>query len=150
MVERKQTGTSRVNRTTRAANRPKRVPMGAHRDVLTVDGLDPGYVHRWVLDAGERGQRILRFELAGYSFCPADGLNIGQAMVYKTENVGSIVRVPNGKSGEYLYLMRINKELYEEDQDSKEANLLDVEKQLRRVSEEEGETGKVKLSSDFI
>lgn len=136
--------------TNRAPNRPKRVPMGTHRDILTVDGLDKeNYKHRWVLDAGERGQRILRYELAGYSLCPADGLSIGEAMVYKSESEGSIVRVPNGKSGEYLYLMRISREWYDGDQDAKEENRVDVEKQVSRASGEDGQYGKTKLSSDF-
>lgn len=95
--------------------RPERINMSDFRDKLTVKGTDPDYEYRWVKDASENGQRILMFTSAGWDFVTSEsGVVIGQSQVYKSDNVGSIIRQPAGE-GEYLYLMKILKEWYDED-----------------------------------
>lgn len=116
--------------------RPRRVPVSGYRDVLTVRGQDPDYSYRWVKDTSEKASRILKFLNGGWEFVLSDsGVEVGDDQVYKTENVGAIVRVPAGVGGEtleYLYLMRIKKEWYEEDQAAKQAEVQKTEDALRK------------------
>lgn len=121
--------------------RPKnRIPMhGSFRDVITVTGKDPAYEYRWVSDLDEQGSRIFRFTQAGWHFAPKDGLGIGQHSVYRSAKLDSdIVRKPSGKDGRYLYLMRIEREFYEEDRAAKEEAVLDRKRDLMRQSSAPG------------
>lgn len=130
--------------------RPERVPVGGHRDLLTVRGKEDDYEYRWVLAKNEDDTRIMEFLSAGYEFCAADKHAIGQDNVYQTKNVGSIVRKPSG-DGQYLYLMRIYKEWYEEDQAAKSQKLKEKERSITRERDPEnkgddGQYGNIKLS----
>jgi hypothetical protein len=141
--------TPKANRT--RAERPKRTPVSGNRDILTVDGLDPTYEYRWVRDVSEDGQRIFRFLNAGWEFSPKDNLVVGQNMVFKSDNLGSIVRTPAGR-GEYLYLMRVYKEWFNEDKVAKLAEIRDQEKHItrkRNADDTDGDYGNGKLSSSF-
>ena len=134
---------------TRAASeaRPReRIPVSGHRDILTVLGKDPDFAYRWVGDVSEDGQRIYRFKMAGYDFAPADELKIGTHMVYKTENIGSIIRTPAGGrgSGGFLYLMRILQEFADEDAAKKAALIDDTESNGNAADELEGQYGQGK------
>lgn len=138
MTELRQTSrTSRpVKNSSRADSRPKRVPMGTYRDILSVLGKDPDYHYRWVSDVSHRGNRILRLQMAGYELATSEGLTVGEPMVFKTQEGGSIVRQPDGKSGNYLYLMRIPREFYEEDDERKQQEISNVEQQMYSEVEE--------------
>jgi len=116
----------------KATKRPERIPVSGQRDILTVRGKDNDYVYRWIKDEQEQGQRILKFKNAGYVFVDEkDGLEVGQNHVYKSKNVGSLIRVPAGQ-GEFLYLMKQRKEFYTEDQAAKQDQILDTERQLSK------------------
>lgn len=110
----------------------KRVPINGFRDKLSVEGCDPNYVYRWVLDSNEGGQRIMQCNAAGYEFVTSDqGVTVGQGSVYKSENVGSLIRTPGG-NGDFLYLMRIPKEFHDEDKIAKEKKINDIEDGMKR------------------
>lgn len=110
----------------------KRVPVTGFRNKLTVDGLDPNYVYRWILDNHEDGQRIEQCKAAGYNFVRGeDGIKIGQSSVHKSESVGSIIRISEA-DGSYLYLMRTRKEFYEEDQKAKDAAVDATQRSMNR------------------
>lgn len=110
----------------------KRVPIQGFRDKLTVDGLDPDYVYRWILDAHENGQRIEQCQAAGYNFVrKEDGVIIGQNSVHQSETLGSIIRISEADDS-YLYLMRIRKEYYEEDQKAKNAEVDALQHSMNR------------------
>ena len=105
----------------------KRVPINGFRDKLSVEGCDPNYVYRWVLDSSEGGQRIMQCNAAGYEFVTKEqGITVGQGSVYKSDNVGSIIRTPGG-NGDFLYLMRISKEFHDEDKLAKEDTIKSIE-----------------------
>lgn len=106
--------------------RRKRVPVSGNRDLLTVLGKDPNYHYRWVIDGDERGQRLWKFTRAGYEHVKSSEVEIGEDMVFKSDNVGSIVRYPAG-NGTYLYLMKIPREWYQEDQKIKEQTIEEEE-----------------------
>ena len=101
-----------------------RIPVGAARDILTVQGQDPNYVYRWVLDDPKRPGRLQRFKDGGYEIV-TDTNEIGQNTVDRGKKLGSAITRPDGSST--LVLMRILKEWYDEDQEAKAEKIADLE-----------------------
>jgi hypothetical protein len=130
---------------TARAERPKRVPISGTRDLLTVEGKDPNFHYRWFSDKNETGQRIHRAKLAGYELVLSEEVRVGDAAVFKSSNVGSIVRVPDGRSGNYLYLMKLPQEWREEDLQDR-ANRNKETENLISQTRDEGQYGEVKIS----
>ena len=132
-----------------STERPARVPVSGNRDILTVAGKDPSFAYRWILDSSENGQRIMKFNKAWWDLVHSDDgqHTVGQDMVYKSENVGSIIRVPAG-SGNFYYLMRIPKEYYNKDQDLKQSDITDHEKAITQTDSDNGQYGNIKISRD--
>ena len=95
------------------------------------------------------GQRLMRFQNAGWEFADGSTHVAGANHIYKTDNVGSIVRIPAGQD-EFLYLMRIHKDWYDEDQVSKETRILDTENQYKNQGQEghDGMYGSVSIDYD--
>jgi hypothetical protein len=112
---------------------------------LTVEGKDPNFHYHWFSDKNETGQRIHRAKMAGYEFVTSDEVVIGESMVYKSSNVGSIVRIPDGRSGNYLYLMKLPQEWREEDLRDRAKRTSDTVKQMSQTKED-GQYGEVKIS----
>jgi hypothetical protein len=127
------------------AEHPKRIPISGHRDILTVENKNPDFHYHWFSDKSDTGNRIQRAKLAGYEFVKSEEVSVGDAMVYKSANVGSIVRVPDGRSGNYLYLMKLPMEWREEDLQSRNDITNKTETQISRAREE-GQYGDVKIS----
>ncbi len=138
-----------VSRATETTGRAPRVPVSGNRDILTVDGKDPSFEYRWIVDKNEEGQRIIKFTKAWWEFVKSDDNQhtVGQDMVYKTDNVGSIIRVPAG-NGDFYYLMRIPQEYYKEDQKNKQHDISDREKAMTQTDNDNGQYGNIKLSRD--
>lgn len=142
------TNQSRVSNT---RSRPKRVRVGGNRDILTVVGKDNDFVYRWVKDRGETGDRIHRFREAAYEFVDSSvvsKLGIGENFVYDTQDLGSLIRKPSG-DGEFLYLMRISKDFYDEDQTVKQIDIQEGEDQIVRTRDsqaDDGQYGTIKIS----
>lgn len=132
--------------------RPKeRTPVSGNRDILTVHGKEEDLEYRWVSDKAEDGARIYTFMRAGWFFVPAENVEIGQSNVYQSEQHGSIVRQPDGE-GRYLYLMAIEKDLFQEDQQAKQAEIAEDERAItreRNEEEDDGQYGKNKLGFDL-
>lgn len=124
---------------------PDRVPIGGLTDALSVEGKSPDFYYRWVKDTAENGQSVLKHTRAGYNFAQADeGLIIGAHSVYRTDNVGSIIRAPAGK-GEFLYLMRQPMKFRKEDLKAKHARVDQTEEAMRET-EHDGGYGEIKIS----
>ena len=118
-----------------------RIPVGAARDILTVQGQDPNYVYRWVLDDPKRPGRLQRFLDGGYEVV-TDTNEIGQNTVDRGKKLGSAITRPDG--GSTLVLMRILKEWYDEDQEAKAERIAATEKSmLAEAMEDEGRYGTV-------
>lgn len=154
MTVKKQSGSPAENQSRASKkSRPHRVPVGGNRDILTVLGTDPEFVYRWVKDREETGQRIFKFSLGGYSFVDASearDLGIGESDVYESHDTGSLIRKSAG-SGEYLYLMKILREFYEEDQAVKQKSITEREDSLTRERDpnspsDDGQYGTVKIN----
>lgn len=131
------------------STRPTRNSAGGWKQKLPVRNLDPAYSYRWAFSETDTGYRLLELMDEGYEFASAEEHAFGQASVYKPEEGGSsIVRCPAGKTGGFLYLMRIRKEWYDEIVREKRARILDTEKNSERTYKSQfgdGAYGKVKI-----
>lgn len=118
--------------------RETRVPLGGFRDILTVTNKDPNYHYTWPLDLDEKGTQIARLLQAGYEFVrPEEGVMVGEASVYRTDNVGSVHRVPGG-GGYFHYLMRIPMEWHEDDKRRQAERVDRTEQALKGQIEKDG------------
>lgn len=143
------------------SERPRRAGVAGHRGKLEVEGLNKDeFAYRWVKDAGHEqfkpdgtshftpGQRIVQFLDDGWTFVKRDEVgNIGDSQVYTSAGQGDIVRQAAGMD-EYLFLMKIKKEWYEEDQVAKEKEIRELEKNQTAVNEQEGQYGSVSIGYD--
>lgn len=136
---------SSTGRTSREEKVNKRVPINGFRDILTVEGKDPAFHYCWVYDESESGARIFQYHNAGYEFANADDHRVGASFVHKLDSLGSIIRTSAGvNTGGYLYLMRIPRELYEEDQRAIQKQVSDLEASMANPSSDEGQYGMLK------
>lgn len=151
-VKKRGPGRPRKNDVSRADvtnGRAPRVPVSGNRDILTIEGKDPSFEYRWIIDSAENGQRIQKFNKAWWELVQSDDgqHTVGQDMVYKTENVGSVIRVPAG-TGKFYYLMRIPKEYFTADQNEKQKDIKDRESAMTQTDSDNGQYGNIKLSRD--
>lgn len=114
------------------SGRPQRQPVGM-RNRQKVRNSDPNYVERWVVDHDGTGDRIADFKLGGYEHVPSRVNSVGDSRVAEASPEGSIEQrsVGGGLKG---YLMRIPRDLYEQDQKAKQASVNKTEEALKRPS----------------
>lgn len=115
----------------KAAERKKRVPLGVPRSKLTVPQR-AGYVRRFVNDDG-KGR--LQFALnGGYSHVTDPTLQVGEDGGGDKPDSRVSRIVGRAESGKPLraFLMEIPSELYQEDQASKQAELDEVDRAIRK------------------
>ncbi len=117
-------------------SKTKRLPIHSHRDILSVANLPKDKKGRWVLD---RENRIQIFQEAGYDFVTSKGITVGDRKVEGDKEAGDIVCIRGTDDGARLYLMAIDKELFDEDQlyKTKQLDVVDAELQAHVVSKEE-------------
>lgn len=146
--------TSKKKAVERKSRPSDRIPVGGHRDKLTVRYKNKNFLNeyatRWVEDENEVGPRIFEFIQGGWTFVNPDDVLVGQAYVYSTTDVGSIVRQPSGRN--FVYLMCIPRELYEEDQKEKQKSISELEKDMlreRNAQQDDGQYGGGKLTYSF-
>lgn len=118
---------SRTANSASAPQRVKRTPVNG-RNVLTVSGKDPDYVYRIVNDSSDRVQAFLD---AGYELVDANSVRVGDKRVNSASPEGSKAQVNVG-SGQKAMVMRIKKELYEEDQAAKAAHVNQLEQTIKQ------------------
>ena len=122
--------------------RVTRVPV-SQRNVLTVKGKDPNYVYRVVNDVDDR---IAQFLEGGYELVDKASHDVGDSRVSQGTSVGSkkVFSVGQGVKG---HLMRIRKELYDEDQHAKQRF---VDQQEASIKEKalDGNYGKLDITRD--
>jgi hypothetical protein len=115
-------------------SKPVRTPLGT-RNRLTFKNLDPDYVYRVVSD---KDGRLARAQDGGYEFVESQD-SLGDQMAAEATKMGKNVSKPVGH-GVTGYLMRIKKELYDEDQAAKQQQVLATESTMKpnRSKEEYG------------
>jgi len=106
--------------------RPQRTPL-ANRSVLSVKGKEPGYEYRIVNDVGDR---VDMFKEQGYEVVEDNSVQIGDRRVARPSKEGSPVQVSVG-GGTKAYLMRQKADWYQEDQNTKETRLKELEGAMR-------------------
>ncbi len=111
------------------SQRKKRTPLGAPSYKLAVEER-PGYVRRWINDAGNR---LNDAREGGYEF--ASDVNVGTGSEDGNTDIGSRVSRVVGKhedgSPMRAYLMEIPKEYYEEDQAEKQKHVDQIDDMIR-------------------
>lgn len=122
-----------------------RIPIGAKRDVLSVDDVPKGYIDRWVNDTPGR---IQKFKDAGYEHVESG--SDGASGVDSTDSVQGVVSRDVGK-GVTAYRMRQRLDYYTEDQAEKQRNVDSTEESMRRKKNEtrsDGLSGEVKIGRE--
>lgn len=133
--------TSRPTGSTRAKTRPERIPVSGHRNILTVHDQDPNFVYRWVNDVEDR---IEVFKRGGWQLVD-EKHKIGDRQVDSSSNVDQVI-TKNVGAGRTAYLLRIEKEFYQEDQAAKAARIAEKERaMLANERNAEGRYGSVTL-----
>ena len=135
--------TDSVDQTTapvKLAEKKKRVPVGLRSPMAVHENLDPSYKYRFVRD---KGSRIEQFLEGGYEMVTGDP-RIGDPSINKASSMGAAFSVPAGDNEDRVFLMRIPKEFYEEDQAAKQAKVDEIEGQLKRRPRDAGLEGEIK------
>lgn len=135
----------------KAAGRPKRetlkrIPAGTPRLKLTVNGIPQDQQGYWA-----KPEQFEELKDAGYSFVYKDNVEIGSE---KTEGVslGSIVSQSAGSDGSRLYLMKIPKQWYKENQAVKQKAITAVENQIKSPSGDNVYVpdGGISMTNEFV
>lgn len=126
-------------------SRPKRPPVFAKRNKLTVPGIDTNKFHyHWFAD--REGNIEARLE-EGYTFVPKDGQEAGDRDANYSQSKSSLLTRPGG-FGLTLYLMRIPKEEWEARQAAgSQKDAADREVYIKeKVKTVKGLTGDIKVN----
>lgn len=122
------------------SKRPKRIPVGGPRNIMTVADKDPNYVYRWVNDVSGR---IQRFQEGGYEIVTGSN-EVGDNTVDRGSRLGSAITKSVGGLVTAV-LMRIPKEWYDEDQAAKMAEVDALEATMQEQARED-RYGTLKIS----
>ena len=104
------------------SKRKERIPVGVKQYKLKSEH-SPNKVGRWVND---RGNRLQRFLDGGYEYVEdPDATESSDGLGSKKS------KVVDSNTGQKAYLMEIDKDLYDEDQEVKQAKLDDVDNRIK-------------------
>lgn len=119
--------------------RPVRIPVSGERNILTVHGKDPNYEYRFVNDV-DAGMRIQKFKDGGWEVVEKESVSVGDKVVDGGSQVGAVTTRYVGQ-GVTAVLMRIPKEWYNEDQETKQAKLDEIDDAMRAEASAPGSYG---------
>lgn len=123
-------------------DRPRRTPINGSRNILKVNGQEPGFVYRVVNDTGDRVQEMID---RGYEIVTHD-VKVGDKRVATPAAEGSPTKVSVGQ-GVQGYVMRIREDWYKEDQDSKQAVVNETEATMKAEAKKAGNYGKIEIKN---
>lgn len=120
----------KVDQPRQRRNKKERIPVnGNTKNLLTVSNRDPDYHYRWVLDDPDR---VAKFKEAWYEPVErTEELKIGDRKVDTSAGTSSVVTTRAGGGRKYV-LMRLPKELWEEDQKAKQRLIDESEAEMQR------------------
>ena len=129
----------------RRAQRRKNTQITDYRNILSVYGVPEDKVVRWVMDSFN-GARLHYFQQMGWEFVPKDrGVSVGETRVEPNSEIGNVVTKVAGRSDTTkMYLMMIDKDLYEERQAEKQKEVDASEEAIYKNLEEPGKYGEFK------
>lgn len=126
--------------TSREARKTRRTPIhDGFRSRLRVDGKDPNYEYYIVTD---KDDRVRRFEEYGWEVVRDKEITIGESRISKPTDNDTVRTVSLG-GGETGVLMKIQKELWEEDQLAKNKRAEATVKQIMKDAKESSDYGKI-------
>ena len=122
------------------SDRPKRVPINGYRNILSVQGQEPGWHYCWVNE-----DNVPRYEQAAYEFVTHDVI-VGDRRVNAASQIGGKVSLAVGNRLQG-YLMRVLQEYYDEDMAAMNAEVdkQDAGMQSELNSGADGQYGNVKI-----
>lgn len=124
-------------------NRVRRNSVNGVRNVLTIQGKEPGFEYRVVNDVGDR---VAQLEEIGYEIVKDDKVSVGDRRIANPTKDGSPVKVSVG-GGTQAYVMRIKSEFYEEDKVAKAKHIDNIEKGTMKEAREKADYGKVLMEA---
>lgn len=110
-----------------------RIPPGQPRLKLKTNGLKKN--ERGYYAKPEQFEELLA---GGYQFVSKDGIEVGTDKTGNTD-LGSLVSLSAGSDGSRLYLMKIRKDWYEENQRIKQKQITDHENQMLNPGENQNQ-----------
>ena len=128
VTDKSRTPRKTAEKATSQAPKPARVPIGRHRELLTVFGQDPNFYYRWVKDIDENGSRILEYRRAGYEPVHADEVTVGEDKIDRSSSDRGTVRM--AYKGETLFLLKQPKEYRDDDVARLHAEVDETEAQI--------------------
>lgn len=123
-------------------SRPTRTPISS-RNRLAVSGKDSNFEYRFVNDSNGDGQRVAQFLDASWELASGDE-KVGTHRVAATAE-GSVKSIPVGQ-GTKGYLMRIPKDLYDEDFLAKMQRVDETEQSMKQEAKADGFTGRFEIN----
>ena len=124
------------------SGRAKRTPING-RNVLTVSNKEAGYEYRFVNDVGDR---IAYFQERGWELVDAKDVRIGDRRVESGSVLGSKAHASVDKQGTKSFVMRIPKDLYDEDQADKAKAIAEQEQSMKQSALSSNDYGKLEIS----
>lgn len=121
--------------------RPKRVPLGTGKNVLTAPFRE-GFRRRFFNDEGDRLKNAL---LAGYHFVEENVLVGDEDVTPRNTSLGARTEVTVFRDGTKAILMEISEELAREDDERKAREIDEGEQAITNKPNEEGYYGSVKI-----
>lgn len=109
------------------SGRVTRTPVG-RRNRLTVTNKDPAFHYRIVNDTADN---VLRYQEAGYELVPDSKHAVGDKRVNMATSEGSIKQISVGGDVK-AFLMRVPKDIYEDNQKEKAARVDQLEEDSKR------------------
>jgi hypothetical protein len=116
----------------------KRIPLGADRDILWVDGMDSNKRYAWIND-----YNVASMQASGFEFVPTGAVRVSDHNRYGSQ-IGDVVSKGVG-AGVVAYLMCIDKELYEQDMKAIAAKTDAQESGIYREAKSGGLEGSLKF-----
>ena len=128
---------STVNR----SDRPKRVPINGIRDILAVQGKEPGWHYCWVPE-----HLVAKYEAAHYDYVTHEVI-VGDRKINAGTQMGSKVSIPVG-NGQTGFLMRCTEEDHASEMDYIAEETDRQESAMRDASKESGRYGQINIGRD--
>ena len=116
----------------------RRIPIGADRDVLWVDGQDPTKKYAWIND-----YNVDNMKASGFEHVPIGNVRVSDASHYGSQ-MGDVICKGVG-AGVTAYLMCIDKEFYEQDMKLLEAKTDEQVAGIYREAKSGGLSGELKF-----
>lgn len=125
-----------------AKERTRRTSINGTRNILKVEGKEPGYEYRIVNDDGDR---VSQFQERGYEIVTDKSVKVGDRRIANPTAEGSPVQVSVG-GGQKAYIMRIKDEWYKEDQAAKQKEVDETVASMKKDAADNADFGKLQIS----